>query len=198
MMRILLALFLSLFATATMAQTTSNYSIGTGTIPSTLTFLGWACPSTTICTGSVPTDSNGNVFATSGNPFFVRDTAAETSLATIATNTGTFLPAVSHAQTAAAASSLVAKSSAGKIVNITGSAVSGSYIMVFDATAAPSDGAVSPLKCWGPMSAAGPFVFAWGEGPVFSNSTGITVVSSSTGCFNKTATNAAFISVEYQ
>lgn len=105
---------------------------------------------------------------------------------------------VSTAQTSAAASSLVAKAAAGSVISITGSAVSGSYIMVFDATSAPIDGAVAPLKCWGPMAAAGPFAFSWGAGPILTMSTGITVVSSSTGCFTKTATNANFISVEYQ
>lgn len=108
------------------------------------------------------------------------------------------LPGVSVAQTSAAASSLAAKTSAGSVVSISGSAASGSYIMLFNATSAPSDGSVTPLKCWGPMAAAGPFSLAWGVGPVLTMSTGITVVSSSTGCFTKTATNAAFLSVEYQ
>ena len=105
---------------------------------------------------------------------------------------------VTQAQTGAAASSLVAKASAGSVISISGSAVSGSYIMVFNATSAPGDGAVTPVKCWGPMAAAGPFAFGWGPGPVLTMSTGITVVSSSTGCFTKTATNANFIAVEYQ
>jgi hypothetical protein len=108
------------------------------------------------------------------------------------------VPGVTTAQTGAAASSLVAKASAGSVVSISGSAVSGSFIMIFNATSAPADGAVTPLKCWGPMAAAGPFAFGWGPGPVLTMSTGITVVSSSTGCFTKTATNAAFIAVEYQ
>jgi hypothetical protein len=105
---------------------------------------------------------------------------------------------VTQAKTAAAASSLVAKGSAGSVVSISGSAIAGSYIMLFNATAAPSNGAVTPDKCWGPMAAAGPFNFSWGIGPVFTASTGITVVSSSTGCFTQTLTNASFIAVEYQ
>lgn len=105
---------------------------------------------------------------------------------------------VSQAKTGAAASSLVAKASAGSVMSISGSAANGSYIMLFNATSAPADGAVTPDKCWGPMAAAGPFSLSWGIGPVFTASTGITVVSSSTGCFTKTATNAAFLAVEYQ
>lgn len=120
------------------------------------------------------------------------------SLATIATNTGSVLSGVSESHSAAAETNRVAKASAGSVVSISGSAVSGSYIMLFDATSAPVDGAVTPKKCWGPMSSAGPFSLSWGIGPVLTMATGITVVSSSTGCFTKTATNAAFLSVEYQ
>lgn len=122
-------------------------------------------------------------------------------------DTGTPLPVtitggsgatVSQAKTAAAASSLVAKAGAGSLVSISGSAANGSYIMLFNATSAPADGAVTPDKCWGPMSTAGPFAFGWGPSPFFVMSAGITVVSSSTGCFTKTATNAAFLAAEYQ
>jgi hypothetical protein len=122
----------------------------------------------------------------------------QTTLTQIQANTSGFLPPASHAQTTAAASFLVAKASAGNLISVSGSAASGSFIMLFDATSAPADGVVTPLKCWGPMAVAGPFVFSWGTGPVFGLNVGITLVSSSTGCFTKTATNASFISVEYQ
>jgi len=144
-------------------------------------------------TANAGTNLNTSALATSAN-----QSTEIASLATIATNTGTTLAGVTTAQTSAAASSLVAKASAGSVVSISGSAASGSYIMLFNATTAPADGAVTPLKCWGPMAAAGPFVFSWGVGPVLAMSTGATVVSSSTGCFTKTAVNAPFISVEYQ
>jgi hypothetical protein len=121
-----------------------------------------------------------------------------TQLATLNTTLQAPLAGVTQAQTGAAASSLVVKASAGSLVSISGSAVTGSYIMIFNATSAPADGAVTPVKCWGPMAAAGPFSFGWGPGPVLTMATGITVVSSSTGCFTKTATNANFISAEYQ
>lgn len=123
---------------------------------------------------------------------------ANQNLTTVNNSLGSPLVGVSQAQTSSADSSLVAKSSAGSVVSISGSAVSGSYIMLFDATSAPEDGSVTPVKCWGPMAADGPFSFGWGPGPVLTMSTGITVVSSSTGCFTKTATNANFIAVEYQ
>lgn len=121
-----------------------------------------------------------------------------TQLGTLNTTLQTPITGVSQAQYSAAASSIVAKASAGSVVSISGSAANGSYIMLFNATSAPADGAVTPVKCWGPMAAAGPFSFGWGPGPVLTMATGITVVSSSTGCFTKTATNAPFISVEYQ
>jgi hypothetical protein len=149
---------------------------------------------TTTIAGSAP----GTAGTASGNVVTVQGVASMTPISVTEVN-GAPLPGVSQAQTGAAASSLVAKASAGSIVSVSGSAANGSYIMIFNATSAPSDGAVTPAKCWGPMAAAGPFVFGWGGGgPVFSMSTGITVVSSSTGCFTKTATNAPFLAVEYQ
>lgn len=63
------------------------------------------------------------------------------------------------------------------------------YLLLFDATSAPSDGAVSPIYCvntpanttTGLSFAAAPAVFA----------TGITASFSSTGCFTKTASATA-------
>jgi hypothetical protein len=114
------------------------------------------------------------------------------------TDLTTPIPGVTQAATSAAASSLVAKASPGSLISVSGSAVANSFIMIFNATSAPADGAVSPAKCWGPMAATGPFAFGWGPGPVLTLSTGITIVSSSTGCFTKTATNANFIAAEFQ
>lgn len=128
-------------------------------------------------------NASGTEVGTSGNP-----------LQTVSAP----LAGVSTAQLSSAAGHLTAKASAGSVVSISGSVASGSYVMLFNATTDPADGAVTPLKCYGPTASAGPFVVGWGTGPVLAMSTGITLVLSSTGCFTKTELNAAFLSVEYQ
>jgi hypothetical protein len=136
--------------------------------------------------------------ATSGCSVESRLIRIAQNLTTVNTSVQSVIAGVSQAQTGAAAATLVVKASAGSLVSVSGSAVSGSFIMIFNATSAPADGAVTPTKCWGPMAANGPFSFGWGPGPVLTMSTGIVVVSSSTGCFTKTATNANFIAAEFQ
>ena len=69
-------------------------------------------------------------------------------------------------------------------------------LMLFDATSAPADGAVTPKKCWGPIPANQPFSFSFPTPLAFA--TGITAVFSSTGPFTKTAVNAAFLSGDVQ
>jgi hypothetical protein len=150
------------------------------------------------CPVQVLVDSTGTPVGTTGNNLKTTDANAATLLTQIVTNTGSFVPPVSHVQTSAAGSSLVAKNSPGTLVRIDGSLATGAFVMLFDATTAPADGAVTPLKCWGPYTGAQGFTITWGVGPMLSMATGITIVSSSTGCFTKTATNFVFVSVEYQ
>jgi hypothetical protein len=75
--------------------------------------------------------------------------------------------------------------------------IAGAYVMLFDATSAPTDGAVTPKKCYGPISNA-PFGASWQPGPPLNFATGIVVVVSTTGCFTKTGSATAFIAGEVQ
>lgn len=94
----------------------------------------------------------------------------------------------------AAEGSRVLKATPGYLVNLTVSiaAVNG-WIMLFDATAVPADGAVVPRWCQAVVGNAtlGGFNIPFPT-PLRFPSSGIVVVFSSTGCFSKTASNAAF------
>jgi hypothetical protein len=150
--------------------------------------------------GDLYIDTSGKLCINASTTSLPPNAAQETggNLAAILSAIQSPLAGVSESHSAAAESSRVAKNSAGNVISISGSAAAGSYIMLFDLTAAPSNGGVTPKKCWGPMASSGPFSFSWGVGPTLTMATGITVVSSSTGCFTQTLTNANFISVEYQ
>lgn len=93
-------------------------------------------------------------------------------------------------QSAAAEPGHVFKTSSGYLygISVAVAATSG-YVMLFDATAIPSDGAVTPLVCYAaptalnqPLQIAYPIPFK----------TGIVAVFSTTGCFTKTGSNAFF------
>lgn len=110
-------------------------------------------------------------------------------------------PASTLAVTASLASNLVAKSSTGALLSFEVSAdstLSGAawWVMIFNATSAPSDGSVTPAKCYALPSGATAFTGAFPNPAVFS--TGITIVASTTGCFTKTASAHAFISGDVQ
>lgn len=93
---------------------------------------------------------------------------------------------------AAAESNHVLKGSAGNLygVYVTTGATAG-YLLVFNATSAPVDGAVTPSEClWAPANSTTFLNFNPGPPAIFS--TGITAVFSSTGCFTKTASATAY------
>jgi hypothetical protein len=92
----------------------------------------------------------------------------------------------------AAESNHVLKGSAGNLYSlyVTTGATAG-YLMTFNATSAPADGAVTPIDCvQAPANQTTGLTF--GSGPPDVYSTGITAVFSSTGCFTKTASATAF------
>lgn len=91
-----------------------------------------------------------------------------------------------------AAASLVLKASAGNLYGIEATAgASAGYLLIFDATSAPTDGTVTPKYCKNvPANTA--VELAWIVPASFT--TGITAVFSTTGCFTKTASATAFIS----
>lgn len=113
----------------------------------------------------------------------------------VSTPTATAANAITPVVTAAVAGSVVGKASAGNLygVNVTSGASAG-FVMVFNATSAPADGAVTPVKCL-PVAANSGFEWNFRDMPV-ALSTGVTVVFSTTGCFLKTISATAFISVD--
>lgn len=70
------------------------------------------------------------------------------------------------------------------------------YLMVFDAIAAPADGAVTPRVCiYVPALTTASMDFG---ATASSYTTGLTAVFSTTGCFSKTASATAFFSARFQ
>lgn len=128
---------------------------------------------------------------------------------TIAAGSGV-VPAPSSESTAglptaaspALASNLVVKESAGNLYAFNISAdptLSGAawWLMIFNATSAPADGAVTPAKCYAFPSGTTSYSASWGIIPLYLG-TGITLVVSTTGCFTKTASAHAFLSGDYK
>lgn len=106
---------------------------------------------------------------------------------------------VSPITTAALAANLVISNAASTLHSFDVSAdstLSGAawWVMVYNLTAAPADGAVTPTKCYalpsGATNISGAFV-----API-TFTTGIVIGVSTTGCFTKTASTHAFISGE--
>jgi hypothetical protein len=100
-------------------------------------------------------------------------------------------------KTTSLAASLVACASACNLygVSMTTATVSG-YMMLFDATSAPADGAVTPLECVPVLSNGTNGNLGYTPaGTGINLSTGLVVVFSTTGCFTKTSSSTAFIAV---
>lgn len=93
---------------------------------------------------------------------------------------------------AAAESSHVLKASPGNLysVSVTIGGTAG-YLLMFDATSAPVDGAVTPTQCV-IVPASATVAISFDPAPPEVYATGITAVFSTTGCFTKTASATAF------
>lgn len=128
-----------------------------------------------------------------GSPFQAGGAIGNTSFGLTPTNTAGI-------QSAAVESNHVLKSSAGGLIGITVTigATSG-WLMMFDATTAPADGAVTPKYCRYIKSdgTGGASSIFWNPSPL-TFSTGIVSVFSSTGCFTKTASATAYFSGQVQ
>jgi hypothetical protein len=119
----------------------------------------------------------------------------EVTQMTAATN-GVQNTSLAAVATAALASSLVLKSSAGNLMSLDAVVgATGGFLMLFDATSAPADGAVTPKWVY-PIPASGALNMGWINPLSFA--TGIVAVFSSTGPFTKTASSTAFISGQVQ
>lgn len=123
------------------------------------------------------TDINGNLCS-----------SASLEIAPTAASAAGISPVVSSS----VESSHVFKASAGNLYSayVTVGATAG-FLLIFDATSAPVDGAVAPTQCV--VAPANQTVsLSFNPGPPEVYSTGITAVFSSTGCFTKTASATAF------
>lgn len=93
---------------------------------------------------------------------------------------------------AANESGRVLKASAGNLYRLSvTSGASAGYIMAFNATTVPADGAVTPLMCRA-IAASSTLTMSMSDMPA-RFTTGISVAFSTTGCFTKTASATAFI-----
>jgi hypothetical protein len=106
-----------------------------------------------------------------------------------------------HAQTSALASSLVAKASAGQLYGYQISAdttlsAAPWWVVIFDATSFPSNGAITPAGCVALPSGTTSYSVS-DPVPGVTMATGITVGVSTTGCFTLTSSAHAFISALY-
>lgn len=102
--------------------------------------------------------------------------------------------AVRTVTSAAAEKSHVLKSTPGYLLSISVAiGATNGWLLLYDATAAPSDGAVTPLWCTTVVGNAtlGSLNLIF-ETPLRFPSNGIVAVFSSTGCFTQTGSNAAF------
>lgn len=159
------------------SQNQTNPAIvgGTGaynTAPPTCTNGNW-------CT--IQTDVNGNLkIVNSGTPSGTQDVNVLTS--------STAGSATTSASSTAAASNLVLKASAGNLYSLTTTigATTG-YLMLFDATALPSNGAVTPVLCYPIISNGTQGGVSFSFFPPKRFGTGITAGFSTTGCFTLTA-----------
>lgn len=100
-------------------------------------------------------------------------------------------------KSASAEGSHVIKATFGNLYgfSVTTGAVAG-LVMLFDATSAPGDGAVTPVKCY-EIGATSTIGASWYPGPPMGFVNGLVIVfSTGTNCFNKAISATAFISGE--
>jgi hypothetical protein len=107
-----------------------------------------------------------------------------------------------HAQSSALAANLVVKATAGTLYSFevnADSTLSGAawWVMIYDATSAPGDGAVTPAKCYGIPSGTTQMGATFASSGVNFTS-GMVIGVSTTGCFTKTASTHAFIGADFQ
>ena len=143
--------------------------------------------------------SPGAVEVPGVNAFITNTPAVTCSACATATNQQT--PAT-HAQCSALCTSLVAKASAGTLYSFNVSAdstLSGAawWLLIYDATSKPTDGSVTPAKCYALPSGSVGINGAFDTGGV-AFATGITLAVSTTGCFTSTSSTHAAIAADYE
>lgn len=119
---------------------------------------------------------------------FVLGTKAQTPVAVCNGAPCATTPVVS----ASAESSHVIKAGPGFLFSVYASNPSGTgFLMVFNSTTVPGDGAVTPIECI-PVSIGNVGYINYMPGPPGLFLTGISVAFSSTGCFTKTTSPTVF------
>lgn len=127
----------------------------------------------------VPVDVDGNVISGSGGP----SSDAAAGIAPVTTTTD-------------AASSLVACSAACNLYGYVGKATTAGYFLVTNTTSAPSDGTLSAGSLLNCVAYPGSGTVSVAAGTPIRASTGATIIFSTTGCWTKTASASATISVQ--
>lgn len=158
-----------------------------------------AGPYTYVATITGGTSTTITVETGMGQPPLNADT---TVTGTISTTQGTSpwivgLTPLTPVVAGSAVSSSVLKNAAGNLASVYAISTVSGYLMVFNATSAPSNGATTAgvasgnmVECIGPSTQ--PFAH-FGVGPLEAYSVGITAVFSSTGCATLTLSATAFI-----
>ncbi len=85
-----------------------------------------------------------------------------------------------------------------RVLLVFGQSSGAGYLMTFDASAVPADGAVTPKECI-PLTQVGSVYVGWHEMTVVPDNygSGLSVAISSTGCFTKTTSPTGFLFLRY-
>lgn len=177
-------LALALFALAAFGASAGAQVVPSGTNP---------VPSAGAYNSSAPTCTSGQYCA------MQVDVNGQLKIASVAATI--ILPILSTTSSVALAANTVVNATAASLYSFNISAdstLSGAawWIMIYNATSAPADGAVTPLKCYAMSSGTTSYSGAFPNPVPFS--TGIVIGVSTTGCFTKTASTHAFISGDYK
>lgn len=151
---------------------------------------------------SVTNFGTGTAGSAAGGVVTVQGVASMTPVLTTSTPSSGSGAATAYAATTALASNKVLKASAGNLYSFqvaADSTLSGAawWVMVYDATSLPGDGAVTPAKCYAMPAGTTSYSASFGATPV-RLATGITIGVSTNGCFTQAASAHAFISGEAQ
>lgn len=189
MKKLLPAIALAAALLSTPALADFSYRDGNGVLR---TMKSLTCCTPTSPPGSLPfiqpqatiVDVENNPLGTNSNPLVTAPTAGTVSIAPVRTSA----PAASLVVKAVPASFYGFQVGADSTL-----AAAPWWIMVFDSTTVPVDGAVTPAFCY-PIPSGGTLgSFSFGDVPA-AFSVGIVVAVSTAGCFTKAASAHAFIS----
>lgn len=197
-MRFFLGL-LALCLSTTLAQAQSNVIVNyknSATAPATQVSPTNPLPVTPIAGG---TPQSVNITQVLGATISATNPVPTSQAPSAAAGSGVAPTPVAASQ--ALAANQVIKASAGNLYSFQVSADStlsaaAWWIMIYNATSAPIDGAVTPLKCYAMPAGATSYSAAFPM-PIYL-STGITIGVSTNGCFTKAASTHAFISGDAQ